>query len=122
MVYQLVNKCEKPDFLYYVKENTSSFDYYLFHDYEKAMECARILSLTKFPIAIIREPMQDAYGEWHLEQTHSYVKGECHYKDEYVKQCSLHAKFYLDAGEWLNPGDDVQINSDMEVCIGEEMD
>lgn len=93
----------------------------LFHNYEKAMDCARILSLTKFPIAIIREPMQDAYGEWHLEQTHSFVKGECHYKDEYVKQCSLHAKFYLDAGEWLNPGDDVQINSDMEVCIGEEM-
>lgn len=99
--YTLKNKTEKPGFSYLVKTNTSNPGYYLFTDFERAMNQARVLSLTKFPLAIVYEPCQDRDGEWHLRMTYSYMSGKC-YMEENTKM-ELHAKFYTEAGQWLNP-------------------
>ena len=104
MRYFLKDKQTEPEFKFYVKENTSDMGYYLFHDYEKAYNQAKALSLTGFPIAIIREP-RFRHGEWFLDQTHTFIKGKCSLEDDsfmYQKD-GLHAKFYTDAGKWLNP-------------------
>lgn len=38
------NKKEKPPFMFYVKEDTSTFNYYVFNDFEEAMNKTRVLS------------------------------------------------------------------------------
>lgn len=102
MRYLLEDKKKEPDFKFYVKENSQTMDYYLFQDYEEAYRHAKTLSLTCFPIAIIREPVKRD-GEWYLDQTHLFVKGTCHLDDDWtVHKDGLHAKFYTDAGRWLN--------------------
>lgn len=94
----LKNKKEKPPFLFYVKENTSSFNYYAFVELEEAMNKAKILSLSGFPIAIVLEPVKNQDGEWIMKRTFVYAKGRCKQDDKLL----LHAKFYTDAGECLN--------------------
>lgn len=94
----LKDKKTKPPFLFYVKENRSEFDYYAFNDFEMAMEKARVLSISKFPVSIILEPYQDENGEWKMQRTFRYVEGRCHEDDKLL----LHVKFYTDAGNCLN--------------------
>lgn len=100
MKYCLSDKLEKPNFLFLVKLNTSNHDYYLFDNFEKAMEKARVLSLSTFPLSIVYEPCIDKYGEWRLQKTYWYINGECSFEER--PRMELHAKFYTDAGEWLN--------------------
>lgn len=98
MKVSLKDKRTKPPFSFYVKENTSSFNYYAFDDFELAMEKARVLSISKFPIAIIMEPYEDEYGEWKMKRIFRFSQGKCKEDEEYL----LHAKFYTDVGDCLN--------------------
>lgn len=101
MMIKLKDKTTKPPFNFFVKENTGDFDYYIFDNVEDAMNKARILSLTNFPISIILEPFQNKYGEWKMKRTFVYCKGKCKIDDEEL----LHCKFYTDAGNCLNKED-----------------
>lgn len=103
MQYILHNKYEKPAFSFLVKINTSNHDYYLFTDFEKAAEKARILSISEFPLTVIYEPIIDKDGEWHLHKPYYYMDGKCYYEEH--PKMELHAKFYTDAGQWLNPNE-----------------
>ncbi len=94
----LKDKKTEPSFKYYVKLNTPCFDYYVFDDFEQAMNKARVLSLTEFPIVVVMEPDKDKNGEWMFIQTFIYIQGRCQEDDKKL----LHVKFYLDAGECLN--------------------
>ena len=94
----LKDKKEKPPFKFYVKTNTSNFDYYVYDDFEEAMGKARTLSLMEFPIVVVMEPDKDKNGEWKLVRTFFYVRGKC--SEDKTKQ--LHVKFYTDAGVCLN--------------------
>lgn len=101
--YVLKNKTEKPGFSFLVKKNTANHNYYLFTDLERALNHARVMSLSEFPLVIVYEPCQDKYSEWHLRKTYSYFSGKC-YLEENTKM-ELQAKFYIEAGQWLNPGE-----------------
>ena len=91
----LVNKKEEPPFRFYVKENSSRYDYYVYDDIEAAMQKARIIK--KYPVTMVMENF-----ELRVENGNSrifmFYAGEC----EVNNQTMLHAKFYLDAGECLN--------------------
>ena len=100
MKYMLKSKTEKPGFSFLVKTNTAKQSYYLFTDFERAMKKARVLSLTEFPLVVVYEPCQDKDGEWHLKKTYSYMGGKAYLEED--SRMELHAKFYTDAGEWLN--------------------
>lgn len=98
--YNLESKKEKPRFLFFVKPNTANHDYYLYTDFEKAMGKARILSLAEFPLSVVYEPCVDKDGEWHLQETYLYMSGICEMIEH--PKMKLHAKFYTEAGKWLN--------------------
>lgn len=108
--YILPDKKTRPGFSFLVKTNTAKHSYYLFSSFERAMNQARVLSLTEFPLVIIYEPCQDKDGEWHLIKTFSYMSGKCYAEED--SRMELHAKFYTDAGYWLN--------SDEPLSPGEE--
>lgn len=94
----LVNKKEEPPFRFYVKENSSRYDYYVYDDIEAAMQKARTLSLKKYPVTMVMEKFRTAGGEWKFKRIFMFYAGGC----EVNNQTMLHAKFYLDAGECLN--------------------
>ena len=94
----LRDKREEPPFKFYVRTNTSNFDYYVYDDFEEAMGKARTLSITEFPIVVVMEPDKDKNGEWKLVKTFVYVSGRC--KEDGTKL--LHVKFYTDAGMCIN--------------------
>ena len=52
------SKYKQPDFKYYVKPNTSCYDYYTFQDLEEACIRAKTLSLTEFPVSLLYEPIE----------------------------------------------------------------
>lgn len=101
MKYSLKSKTEKPGFSYLVKTNTSNHNYYLFTDLERALNKARVLSLTEFPLSIVYEPCVGRDGEWHLKKAYSYMSGKCYLEED--SRPELHVKFYTEAGQWLNP-------------------
>ena len=70
----LKDKKTEPSFKYYVKLNAPCFDYYVFDDFDQAMNKARVLSLTEFPIVIVMEPDKDKNGEWKFIQTFKISK------------------------------------------------
>lgn len=84
--------------MFYVRKNTSNYNYFAFDDFEEAMDKARILSLTEFPIAMVLEPIKNKYDEWIMKRIFIYMQGECWEDGEIL----LHCKFYTDAGNCLN--------------------
>ena len=102
MKIELKNKKTKPPFQFFVKENIWNPDYYVYNSFEDAMNKARVLSQTKFPLVNVMEVSEDKYGEWKLNYIFMYMKGECKERNER----GLHVKFYTDAGECLNYKDD----------------
>ena len=103
MRYSLKDKVTEPGFNFFVKINNPSAGYFLYNSIEKAMEKARILSLATSKIVYIYEPTKNSYGEWVMEKTFKYSYGKSTYYD--YRQTELHVKFYLEAGEWLNPNE-----------------
>lgn len=59
MKYILENKQTNPGFKFLVKINKFKAGYFLHNSVEKAMEKARVLSLTEYPIVVIYEPVKD---------------------------------------------------------------
>lgn len=100
MKYILKNKKEEPQFRFFVKLNTSNMDYWLFNDIERALNHARVLSLTSYPISVVYEPVRNADGEWKLQKTYAYFGGKCNLIES--PKVELHVKFYTQAGEWMN--------------------
>lgn len=103
--FTLKSKIDKPAFSFFVRTNTAGAGYYLFADLEQALNKARVLSLTQFPLVIVYEPCQDKDGEWHLIKTYSYFSGKCHLEEDAKPE--LHVKFYLEAYQWLNPDEPI---------------
>ena len=111
MKYLLSNKQTDPGFKFLVKVNKADAGYFLYNDIEEAMRKARILSLTEWPITLIYEPFKDFYGEWLMQKTYLYIEGKPIFNEKiknddlyYILLDEIHAMFYLESGEWLNPG------------------
>ena len=90
-------KYKQPDFKYYVKPNTSCYDYYTFQDLEEACIRAKTLSLTEFPVSLLYEPIETEDG-WRMKEIFIYMKGRA-IASERIR---LHCSFYLRAGHKLN--------------------
>ena len=101
MKYILANKETEPGFKFLVKLNKADAGYFLYNNAEEAMEKARVLSLSEYPISLIYEPVKNGYGEWVMRKTFLYISGKPTFNDN--AKSELHAKFYLESGEWLNP-------------------
>ncbi len=99
--YILANKETEPGFKFLVKINKADVGYFLYNNTEEAMEKARVLSLSEYPISLIYEPVKDSYGEWVMRKTFLYIDGKPTFNDNARNE--LHVKFYLESGEWLNP-------------------
>ena len=91
------SKYKQPDFKYYVKPNTSCYDYYTFQDLEEACIRAKTLSLTQFPVSLLYEPIETEDG-WRMKEIFIYMKGRA-IASERIR---LHCSFYLRAGHKLN--------------------
>ena len=66
------SKYKQPDFKYYVKPNTSCYDYYTFQDLEEACIRAKTLSLTEFPVSLLYEPIETEDG-WRMKEIFIYM-------------------------------------------------
>ena len=80
------SKYKQPDFKYYVKPNTSCYDYYTFQDLEEACIRAKTLSLTEFPVSLLYEPIETEDG-WRMKEIFIYMKGRA--IGNYSKPCKL---------------------------------
>lgn len=101
MKYILQDKETEPGFKFLVKLNKPEAGYFLYNNAEEAMEKARLLSISEYPISLIYEPVKDRYGEWVMQKTFLCIEGKTIFNDKAVNE--LHVKFYLESGEWLNP-------------------
>lgn len=101
--YRLTDKTTNPDFEYLVKD-LMSMDYMLFNTFDKALKAAITLSNTKSHHSLIYEKyFNTKTREFHGMNTFEVIHGEVRY-DKYARP-ELHLEFYVNAGEWLNPGE-----------------
>ena len=100
--YPLKSKSEKPQFNYLVRSN-SEMDYYLFYEFDDALNHMKALSLeSRGHIACMYEPYFNTNTrEWFGQNTFTAYDGMVEY-DKHAK-ADLHLEFYVKAGEWMNP-------------------
>lgn len=98
MLVKLRSRAEEPPFHFYVKSNTSSNDYYAYDTIEEAMERARVLSLTEYPVAFVAE-VGMLGSEYYLYKIMTYTEGRSEVEND---ERMLHVMWYTEAGECLN--------------------
>lgn len=100
MKYFLKDKTTQPLFNFIVVIN-GEFDYYLFEEFDDAVNKARQLS-TDRNIVLIYEPYFNTQTrEWRVQNTFRVIDHKIYY--EKYGDIGLHLYFYINAGEWLNP-------------------
>lgn len=92
-------KTDRPLFNYLVREN-SSFDYYLYEDFNNALEKARQLSHEGIGV-LFEVYFNTQTREFFAQKTFLVFDGYVHYDKH--GPIELHIEFYVHAGEWLNP-------------------
>lgn len=100
--YPMKSKKEHPRFKYMVRP-INSMDYYLFSNFNDALDKLKALSLQKIDkIICLYEPFFNTENrEWYVQNTFTAINGEIDY-DKHAK-IDLHLFYYIQAGEWLNP-------------------
>jgi len=100
--YPMKSKTEKPRFNYLERSN-DSLDYYLYYEFDDALNKVRTMSLTeRGHITCLYEPYFNTITrEWYGQKTFTAYDGIVKY-DKHAR-ADLHLAFYVNAGEWLNP-------------------
>lgn len=100
--YTLTSKQSHPEFNYLVRSN-DNLDYYLFEGFNDAVDKLKEVSLSsKGKIGLLYEPyFNTKKREWYAQNSFTSYDGELEYHK--FGEILLHIKFYVDAGEWLNP-------------------
>lgn len=99
--YELKDKKTNPEFEYLVRDNMS-LNYWLYKDFNSALQKAITLSNTQSHHALIYEKYFNTNTrEFHGQNTFEVINGEVIY-DKHAK-IELHLEFYVNAGEWENP-------------------
>lgn len=99
MKYILKTRKDKPSFDYLVKQ-IDSFDYYLFNNFNDALDKLRNLSVIGIGAWLYEPYFNNSNREWKTQNTFTAYEGVINY-DKYA-EIGLHIKFHTDAGEWLN--------------------
>ena len=99
MQYPMKKKTERPLFNYLVRAN-SSFDYYLYENFNDAIEKARQLSHEDIGV-LFEVYFNTQTREFFGQKTFLVFDGEINYEKH--GPVELHIEFYVHAGEWLNP-------------------
>ena len=103
--YPLKDKKEKPRFEYLVK-TAVEFEYWLFEDFDSALNCAKSLFAKTDDIILIYDTyFNTRTREWYAKESFSIMyDGKVRYDKH--GEVQLHLEFYINAGEWMNPRQD----------------
>ncbi len=105
MKYHLENKTTEPNFAYAVLTGSSYVDYYLFkeNELEEAMAQLKKEANAGYKTARIAIPhFSTGDRQWRLR---TFMNLDYNYKILFddAPHTLLHIKYYMDAGQWLNP-------------------
>lgn len=104
MKYPMTKNTQKPLFDFLVRKN-GKHDYYLYNDFDAALNKAIELSKNSFDIGLIYEVYFNTENrQFYGRNTFRTYEGKVEY-DKHAK-IDLHIEFYVNAGEWLNPIND----------------
>jgi len=107
--YRMDTNTDKPLFTYLVKtvgSDTSDFNYWLYNNFHKAFDKMVALSIASqrngCGIAVIYTPhFINATREYKVKESFKASDGIARF-DEHG-DIHMHLKFYIDAGNWMNP-------------------
>lgn len=100
MKYSLSDKTTAPEFNFMVIIN-GQFDYYLFNEFDDAINQAKKLSDSNNIVIIYEPEFCTNTREWRVRDTFRVIDKKIYY-NKYA-EIHLHLHFYINAGEWLNP-------------------
>lgn len=100
--YPMRSNKDRPMFNYMVK-SIMEFDYWLFSDFNSAVECAKKLNREKHEMIIIYDyHFNTSTREYRAQKTFwVWHNGELVFDKH--GDIELHLEFYINAGEWMNP-------------------
>ena len=104
--YPMKSNKEKPLFNFLVK-SSMEMDYWLFDDFEEAINCAKKLNIKlQNDIILIYEPHLNMRTKEYRGKLSFWLTddGELMYGER--SNIELHIEFYVNAGEWQNPNQD----------------
>lgn len=103
--YPMKSNKEKPLFNYLIK-SSMEMDYWLFDDFEEAINCAKVLNRKLDDIILIYEPHLNMRTKEYRGKLSFWLtdEGELMYGER--SNIELHIEFYVNAGEWQNPKQD----------------
>ena len=104
--YPMRSNKEKPLFNYLIK-SSMEMDYWLFDDFEEAINCAKKLNIKlQNDIILIYEPHLNMRTKEYRGKLSFWLTddGELMYGER--SNIELHIEFYVNAGEWQNPNQD----------------
>ena len=103
--YPMKSNKEKPLFNYLIK-SSMEMDYWLFDDFEEAINCAKVLNRKLDDIILIYEPHLNMRTKEYRGKLSFWLtdEGELMYGER--SNIELHIEFYVNAGEWQNPNQD----------------
>lgn len=104
--YPMRSNKEKPLFNYLIK-SSMEMDYWLFDDFEEAINCAKKLNIKlQNDIILIYEPHLNMRTKEYRGKLSFWLtdEGELMYGER--SNIELHIEFYVNAGEWQNPKQD----------------
>lgn len=104
MKIEIKSRNEEPPFHFYVKSCKSGDDYYVYNTLEEAMERARVLSITEYPVAFVAE-VGMLGNEYYLYKIFTYTEGTSEVEND---EKMLHVMWYTEAGNCLNVGNVVE--------------
>lgn len=100
--YPMKSNKEKPLFNYLIK-SSMEMDYWLFDDFEEAINCAKVLNRKLDDIILIYEPHFNMRTKEYCAKLSYWVTDEGELIYEERGSIELHVEFYINAGTWENP-------------------
>lgn len=100
--YELKNKSTQPEFRYLVQNLGHIEDYWLYNDFNKAYNKMKKLAKNGIGSYILEPVFIAKTREWKMRKTFFCFDNDVYHEGD-KGEILLHAKFYVDAGEWKNP-------------------
>jgi len=121
MKYILNSKTEDPEFSFLIRDSYCK-QYWLFNSFSLAIETLKWLSIGKNEFYFMCEPeFNTYYRDWRSITSFSALNGEVFY-DKAQNCMDLHMEYYVRAGEWMNPNEDVLQNKRKEIQVQKSLE
>lgn len=103
--YPMKKNTDRPLFEYLVKTNME-FEYWLFEDFDSALECAKTLHAKTDEMILIYDCYFDTRNRQYRAQKSFWIRHDGKVVFDKHGDIELHVEFYINAGEWMNPRQD----------------